>query len=80
MKGKSKSLLGKRGRVESVNTSGKSAKHRVIWSDGTSGDYFTRALDPIDGSGVNIGPPPTPNVENLSPLTRGGFSRDHGVR
>ena len=36
VKGKSKSILGKHGRVETVNTSGKSAEHRVIWSDGTT--------------------------------------------
>lgn len=44
MTGKKRSILGKRGRIVSIDTQGKSRKHRVAWNDNTEGEYSSYAL------------------------------------
>lgn len=55
MKGKSKLLLQKRGRVTEVVTEGSKKKFRVEWTDSTSGVIFARSLEKIS---ADVNPPP----------------------
>lgn len=41
--GNNSSILGKRGVIAEVHSSGRSAKNRVVWHDGTEGVFFSRA-------------------------------------
>lgn len=67
--GKSKRLLGKRGRVIATDTAGTSKKSHVQWSDGSEGHYFARALASEATLPAVQQPPTPPNVEQNLPTT-----------
>jgi len=59
VKGKSKLLIQKRGRIAEVITEGPKKKFRVEWNDSTSGVIFARSLEKIaadEPPGILIGP------------------------
>lgn len=45
VKGKKAEILGKRGRIVSIDDSSRSVKNRVMWDDGTEGEYFSKAIE-----------------------------------
>ena len=59
MTGKKVSILGKRGSIVSVDSTGKSAKNRIRWDDGTEGEYFSRGIE-LTRAEAGVGAPQAP--------------------
>ena len=78
--GKKVSLLGKRGRIIAIDTSGRSVKNRVLWSDLTEGDYFSKALG-VNNEGADLTAPletpnEAPNLTQASSRSRTSTDED----